>query len=147
MTQIFNTAPAIHSPRILGVDLLSIDVHRDSRGDLGAMEAGQLGFDFRRVFYIRVKSRDAVRGEHAASADQAFMVLIGAVTVDVDNGHVRETIRLADSASALRVRAGVWTRLRDFAQGALLIVASSRSYAETEYFDAPHPELLSPKRQ
>ncbi len=54
---------------IRGVSLVAIEVHKDARGELGVIEAGEaLGFDVRRIFYIKAASADVIRAEHAVSA-------------------------------------------------------------------------------
>jgi hypothetical protein len=128
---------------ISGVELRRVKTHRDARGELAAFESGdELGFELRRVFYIRANPVDAVRAEHAVSADELIVVLAGGVTVDLDNGVERQTLCLGDIGCALLVRAGVWLRLRNFEPATVLMVLASLSYGETRYFERPQPALL-----
>jgi dTDP-4-dehydrorhamnose 3,5-epimerase len=125
---------------------LSFDVvcHCDARGELVAFDRdSNLGFVLQRVFFIRVDFEDAVRAEHACSAEQVLLVLSGAVTVDIDNGRDHCTLQLRGDDRALRVSAGVWLRLRNFRPGTVLSVAASRTYADTVYFDRAQPELIA----
>ena len=127
-----------------GASLFETKMHADSRGELTAFDIGSnLGFELRRVFFIRVEHADAIRAEHACSAEQVIMVLSGAVTVDIANGHEQRTVRLVQGRQALWLSAGVWLRLREFSSGTVLSVAASSSYADTVYFDSPEPDLIS----
>ena len=126
-----------------GVEVYPLEVHRAANGELTALEEDcNLGFPLRRVFYIRADSADAVRSGHATSADEAIIALAGGVTIEVDNGRQKETVRLEDGARALWIQPGVWVLLRGFAPGTLLLVASSRLYAETRHYDTPQPHLI-----
>jgi hypothetical protein len=66
----------------------------------------------------------------------------GAVDVDLDNGQEQASMRLWRSDQALCIHAGVWLRLRNFVDEAIVLVTASRLYAESVYFDHPNPELL-----
>lgn len=128
---------------IQGVSALPLEIHRDHRGDLGVLESGaELGFEIKRVFYIKVEAAGAVRSEHANSATEAIVALAGSVVVDLDNGQERQSITLTDAATVLRVDAGVWLRLRDFAPGSVLMVACSETYANTRSYPSPRPDLV-----
>ena len=59
-----------------------------------------------------------------------------------DNGSEQESHRLTEPDTALIVRAGVWIRLREFGEGARVVVLSSCRYEEVKHFDAPVPALL-----
>lgn len=129
---------------IRGANLFQTTTHIDSRGELTAFEGdSNLGFALRRVFFIRVDLPNTIRAEHACSSAQVIMVLSGAVSVDLDNGRERRTLRLVQGRRVLWLSAGMWLRLRDFLSGTVLSVAASRTYADTVYFDAPQPDLIS----
>src|SRR5437868_2102229 len=129
--------------RLIGVKLVSVPRHTDARGSLIALDEDQsLPFDVRRVYCICQSSAGAVRGEHATSAHCALVALEGTVEVDVDNGEDRDNIQLSRMDQVLCLHAGVWLRLFNFTQGAIVLVASSQRYAESSYYDRPFPELL-----
>jgi dTDP-4-dehydrorhamnose 3,5-epimerase-like enzyme len=128
---------------VKGVWLLPVPIFRDDRGELGVLEAStQLGFEIRRVFFIKVDHANVVRAEHAVSCTQAIIVLSGAVTVDLDDGSERWAVSLDNPAKVLIVEAGVWRRLRDFAPQTIVMMAASLSYADTVNYDVPRPELI-----
>jgi hypothetical protein len=129
---------------IRGASLFQTITHVDSRGELTALDSGSnLGFSLQRVFFIRVDLPSTIRAEHACSAQQVIMVQSGAVSVDIENGRERRTLRLVQGRRALWLSAGMWLRMRDFLAGTVLSVAASQTYADTVYFDAPQPELIS----
>jgi dTDP-4-dehydrorhamnose 3,5-epimerase len=128
---------------IRGAFLFKANAHRDARGELVAFEQGSnLEFALRRVYYINVGSSAVIRAEHACSAEQVIIALAGAVTVDMDNGIEKRSLSLFPGEKALCVRAGVWLRLRSFQTSTILLVAASRAFADTVYFDTPQPNLI-----
>src|SRR4051794_26768496 len=113
---------------VRGVRLLDIDRITDSRGSLLALGSTSLiGFEVKNVFFIRDCPPRGSRAEHATSSDEAIIALSSAVTVDLDNGSERESLRLANPETALIVRSGVWLRLREFTQDTALVVLSSQA--------------------
>ena len=66
------------------------------------------------------------------------------MTVDLNNGDSRMSLRLDDPSTALLVKAGVWLRLRDFLSDCLIAVMAPLPHAETGRFDTPQPHLLPP---
>jgi hypothetical protein len=134
-------APRVHP--VYGTRLVAVPRREDGRGFLIALDRDQsLPFEVRRVYCIYPGAADAVRGEHATSAHCAIVALQGSVEVDVDNGAERASIRLSRTDQALCIHAGVWLRVRDLAPNAIVLVAASRPFAESVYFDRPNRELL-----
>ena len=128
---------------LLGTKVVKLPDHADSRGCLIALDRDQsLPFDVRRVYCIYQGHAKSIRGEHATSAHCALVALQGAVDVDLDNGQEQTSMRLSRSDQALCIHAGIWLRLRNFVDEAIVLVAASRLYAESAYFDHPNPELL-----
>ncbi len=126
-----------------GTKLVKLPDHADSRGCLIALDRDQsLPFDVRRVYCIYQGHPKSIRGEHATSADCALVALQGSVDVDLDNGQEQASMRLSRTDQALCIHAGVWLRLRNFMDEAIVLVAASQLYAESAYFEHPNPELL-----
>jgi hypothetical protein len=143
MTDTTSTPGGKTTRQMQGVEIYPLKAHREPGGELTALEEDcNLGFPLRRVFYIKADSAEAVRAEHASSAEMVLIALVGAVTVEVDNGSQQEAFRLEDGSHALSIRPGVWVRLREFTVGTLLLVASSRLYAETRHYNTPQPHLI-----
>ena len=130
-----------------GVERQPLVRHADPRGVLHAFEQdGPLSFTIRRVFCITQCAPHADRGCHAVTAYQALLAAHGSVSVDLDNGSERMDVRLT-AAELLVVWPGVWLRLHGFSSDAVLVVASSQTFAAVRYFDTPQPGLLESSLQ
>jgi hypothetical protein len=128
---------------IRGVEIRELSVFSDGRGDLVAIENGaNLPFPLRRVFYMAVDDPKIVRARHATSADFLLSAISGSVTVAVDNGEERASIRLRTRARAVWTRPGIYIVLRDFAPQTVLMVCASTRFKDTRYFQAPQPHLI-----
>jgi len=128
----------IRSEIIAGVDLLPQVVHSDSRGNLVSFEEfGNVPFCPKRVFVITVDGPGPARGGHANSCDELISVISGAVTIEIDNGESRRSVRLDGRDEALWIRAGVLIVLKEFAPGTALLVCASERYEDTRHFDCP----------
>jgi len=128
---------------IRGVEIRDLSVFNDGRGDLVAIENGaNLPFPLRRVFYMAVDDPKIVRAQHATSADLFLSPISGSVTVAVDNGEERASIRLRTRARAIWTRPGVYIVLRDFAPQTVLMVCASTHFEDTCYFQTPQPHLI-----
>jgi WxcM-like, C-terminal len=128
---------------VRGVQLVGLHRHGDPRGSLIAFgnDTG-LPFDVKNVYFIHECPPDAVRAEHAVSHHEAIVALSSAVTVDLDNGSERESMRLTGPEAALVVCPGVWLRLREFTPETRLVVLSSVAYGEMRHFPEPQPSLM-----
>ena len=134
-------APKTHP--IYGTRLVAVPQHADERGFLIALDRDQsLPFDVRRVYCIYPGAPGGVRGEHATSAHCALVALQGSVEIDLDNGSERACVRLSRTDQALCIHAGVWLRVHDLSSSAIVLVAASRLFGESVYFDRPDRELL-----
>jgi hypothetical protein len=128
---------------IRGVEVQELSVFNDGRGDLVAIENGaNLPFPLRRVFYMAVDDPKVVRAKHATSANLFFTAIAGSVTVEVDNGEERGSMRLATRVQAVWTRPGIYVVLRAFAPQTVLMVCASTHFNETRYFKAPQPHLI-----
>jgi hypothetical protein len=128
---------------IRGVEVCELAVFNDGRGDLVAIENGaNLPFPLKRVFYMAVDDPKIVRAKHATSADLYLSTISGSVTVAVDNGEERASIRLKTRAGAIWTRPGIYIVLRDFAPQTVLMVCASTHFKDTRYFQAPQPHLI-----
>jgi hypothetical protein len=128
---------------VRGVELLELDRHADARGSLLAFGDGsRIPFEVRNVFFILDCPDDAVRAGHAAASDSLIVALGPGVTVELDNGSEQDSHRLTNPATGLLVRAGVWLRLSEFAEGTRIVVLASKPYGEMHHSDEPQPALL-----
>lgn len=123
---------------IAGARLVPQRPHRDERGALVALEKNQgLPFDLKRVFYIYDVPRKLVRADHCVSAHMLLLPICGSLRVECDNGSETHIFEMDDRETGLHVEPGVLIRLRDFAPGTVLMVASSLPYASTQYATRP----------
>lgn len=126
-----------------GVRLIDLDRHVDPRGSLIAFAGDSpLPYEIKNAYFILDCPPDAVRAEHALSSHTALIALLQQVTVDLDNGTERSSLRLTGPDKALIIRAGVWFRLRGFEQETVLAVLTSEAYADVTQFERPVPALL-----
>jgi dTDP-4-dehydrorhamnose 3,5-epimerase-like enzyme len=140
----FASALEVSKTRSLaGTKLVAVPKHADERGYLIALDRDQsLPFEPRRVYCLYPGVVDAVRGEHATSAHCALLALQGSFEVDLDNGEEKQSVRLSRTDQALCIHAGVWLRLRNLARDAIVLVAASRAFDESVYYDRPNRDLL-----
>jgi hypothetical protein len=100
-----------------------------------------LPFEIKRCFFIWGCPPLGSRAGHSISADIGLLALRGSAIVDLDNGAEKVAVELSEPRQLLCVHAGVWLRLRGFSADAIIGVAASRLYSETEYFPVPRPDL------
>jgi hypothetical protein len=126
-----------------GVSLLDLGRHDDPRGSLLAFGPDSpVPFDVKNVYFILDCPPDAVRAEHAVSGHTALIALHPPVTIDLDNGTERGSLRLTRPDRALLINAGVWFRLREFDRQTALAVLASQVHADMRRFDKPVRALL-----
>jgi hypothetical protein len=129
---------------MLGIELVHPPLHASDSGALVALDRNQnLPFKVQRLFVIFACPEDATRAAHSSTTHQAILAVQGSVTVDLDNGREQATLVLDSVDRVLCIHAGVWLRLRNFSPATIIVVAASKLFSETEYFDRPKTELLS----
>lgn len=108
---------------------------REARGRLVAAEVGApLPFVPRRCFIIMDVPSKRVRGEHAHKKLHQFLLCVrGSVTVRIDDGRRRRTVRLRDPARGLHVPPMVWAAQYDYSTDAVLVVFASAKYDARDY--------------
>ena len=125
--------------RFEGVTSHSVSVHRDHRGALTVFEQGSnLPFDLRRVYIISEANPETARGSQSVSADRVFYVIFGEASLDFDNGHRKLSVRVDRGDVVLRVKPGVWLKLRDLSPEAVVLVFASQRYEHTTAHPEPH---------
>jgi acetyltransferase-like isoleucine patch superfamily enzyme/dTDP-4-dehydrorhamnose 3,5-epimerase-like enzyme len=117
------------------VGVIELPCVRDLRGELTFGEVGQnLPFAPKRVFSVyNVPSRE-VRGEHAhRKCHQVLMCARGSVSVMVDDGRHRDTVRLDRPGLALHIPPMVWASQYQYSSDAMLVVLASDTYDAGDY--------------
>lgn len=107
----------------------------DDRGWLVALEAERnIPFPVRRVYYIYGTRPGVHRGRHAHHRlRQVLVCLNGACTILLDDGRVREEVRLTVNTEGLVLEPMVWHEMYDFSPGCVLIVLADGWYDESDY--------------
>ncbi len=118
------------SPYLSYVDLIS-----DHRGDLMVRQVGStLPFIPQRVFVILNVPGKHIRGDHAhKQLEQYLVALSGAVDVVLDNGKVREFVRLDTPRLGLYVPPMTWCTLYNYSPGAVVMALASEGYDASDY--------------
>ncbi len=137
-----NKVRIVNGTYLIEVSVLQDNINAPASFDL----SGKLPFVCERVFTIKADSGETVRGGHANSCDELIVALSGSVTAYVNNGSEVASIRLDADDKALWVCAGVFIELHEFTPQTVLLVFASRSYRETEHFDAPQRNLISDEK-
>jgi acetyltransferase-like isoleucine patch superfamily enzyme/dTDP-4-dehydrorhamnose 3,5-epimerase-like enzyme len=118
------------------VRLVRLPQFEDLRGSLAVIEiARDLQLPaMERIFFVHSVPNQHVRGEHAhRKCHQVLLCTHGSVSVLVDNGSQRATVRLDDPNHALHVPPRVWASQFSFSPDAVLTVLASHAYDESDY--------------
>jgi dTDP-4-dehydrorhamnose 3,5-epimerase-like enzyme len=115
--------------------LKPLNVHRDHRGGLVAIQAGMdVPFAINRVYYLFGTSAGAERGFHAHRKLQQLAVAVsGSCTFLLDDGAVREEVALDRPDLGLYIGSMVWREMRDFSADCVVMVLASELYDEADY--------------
>ncbi len=118
-----------------GCQVHALTVRGDERGSLIALEAGRdVPFDIARVYYVFGTQPGVARGFHAHVALQQFAVVVsGACTMVLDDGHRRVDVRLDRPDRGLSIPPMVWHEMQEFTLDCVLLVFADALYDETDY--------------
>ena len=117
-----------------GPVLLQLPRHVDGRGSLGVIEAADLPFDIRRIYYLHDVPMGAVRGEHGHKRlQQLILCMHGEVEVVLNDGISQFRFTLSDSSTGLYLPPGLWRRLRFVVPETVVCVLASRPYEREDY--------------
>ena len=107
----------------------------DLRGDLTVAELPDvIPFEVKRYFTVFNVPSTRVRGEHAHRTCHQFMTcLTGAVTLVVDDGGSRASIRLDRPSIGVHVPPMIWAAQYNYSADALLLVLASHRYEMDDY--------------
>jgi len=114
--------------------LISFIPRGDDRGSLVALENHEVGFPIKRVYHIFHTVPGVTRGLHAhRDLRQVAVAVTGSCTFLLDDGTVRETVRLDDPTVGLVINSMVWREMSDFSPDCVLLVLASHNYDESDY--------------
>ena len=127
--------------------LLQLPRHVDGRGSLGVIEATELPFDIRRIYYLHDVPMGAVRGEHGHKRlQQLILCMHGQVEVVLNDGAQQFPFTLSDPGIGLYLPPGLWRRLRFLVPETVVCVLASQPYEKDDYI-YQYEEFLSWARQ
>lgn len=115
--------------------ILEQPVVGDDRGKLVAVEGQRsVPFDIARVYYIFGTEPGAERGVHAhRDLHQWATCVSGSCVLTVDNGRERHEVTLDSPEKGLHIRPMIWRKMRNFSEGAVLLVLASAAYDQADY--------------
>ncbi len=114
---------------IVDVRWIQVRTQVDERGSLTAIEAQDVPFPIRRVFYMHDVTSGSTRGGHAhLDTDQFALAVHGAVRLLVSDGVEAREIFLNTPSAGVYLPRMTWTVLSDFSPGAVCLVLASTQY-------------------
>ena len=118
-----------------GAVLRRFDVYTDLRGSLVAGNfMDEVPFAAKRFFTSYAVPGREVRGEHAHRTCHQFLVCVsGSVSIVVDDGKVREEVRLESPDMGLYLPPMVWSVQYQYSEGGTLLVFASERYDPDDY--------------
>jgi len=126
----------------LKIKTTDFSIKGDSRGSLIAIESNKdIPFDIKRIYYIFDTKPGVVRGHHAhKTLEQMLICVSGSCTIVLDDGEKRSEVVLSDPSTGLYIGANIWHEMKDFSEGAVLLVLASDFYNENDYIRSIHRE-------
>jgi dTDP-4-dehydrorhamnose 3,5-epimerase-like enzyme len=120
---------------VAGVSVRHLPLRRDMRGSLVASEFGEdVPFAPQRSFLVFDVPGSEIRGEHAHRVCHQFLLCVrGACSVIVDDGSVRETVRLDHPTIGIHIPPMVWGAQFKHSADAVLLVLASHAYDPDDY--------------
>jgi len=121
--------------RVAGAKLHRMPLITDLRGALTFGEVGQqLPFEPKRFFVVYDVPNKEIRGEHAHRDLHEFLVCLrGSCAVTLDDGKMREEIRLDSPTIGLHVPPLIWRTHYKYTADAILLVLASDIYRADDY--------------
>ena len=115
----------------------------EDEGYLCFMEKdSQISFDIKRVYFIYDAINNAVRGKHAHKKTKQILFCIkGSITIILDNGSEKETIRLDETNKGIYLDAMMWHEMVEFTKDTVLLVLASEKFDENDYIRDHHTYL------
>ena len=104
-------------------------------GSLSFLEAGlDIPFSIKRIYYIYGVPNHMQRGGHAhRSLSQLLFCPNGTIEILLSDGEERESVMLDRPNKALVIGPGLWRDMVWHTEGAVLCVAASEHYSESDY--------------
>lgn len=107
----------------------------DGSGSLAVLdESSGVPFDIKRVYYIFNVKEGIARGFHAhKQLHQIAICVAGSCRMILDNGIVREEIKMTSPCIGVDIPPMLWHEMYDFTEDCVLVVLASDHYDEADY--------------
>lgn len=130
--------------RVKNCRLVVLPTVTDERGSLSFGEGGvHLPFEVKRLFWTYNIQAGAERSDHAHRTSRMVLFPIGgAWTIELDDGHEKQTLRMDDPGVGIYIPPLVWCRISDFDEHAACISLASDLYDADDYIHS-YDEFLS----
>lgn len=125
----------IKMSNISGVKLIPIHTVVAERGDLSAIELPEvIPFQVKRIFLVHNVSNLEIRGEHAHKLCWQFLIAAsGSITVDVNDGNVKNTYVLDSTDKGLLIPPMIWGVQYNYSKDGSLLVLASHKFDSKDY--------------
>jgi dTDP-4-dehydrorhamnose 3,5-epimerase-like enzyme len=92
-------------------------------------------FNIKRVYYIYdLNNLHAIRGKHAhKELEQVIFCINGSFTLCLDDGELKENIRIDQRHTGIFLGKGLWHTMTAFSKDCVLLVLASDHYRESDY--------------
>ncbi|MEM6812434.1 MAG: FdtA/QdtA family cupin domain-containing protein [Pseudomonadota bacterium] len=116
-------------------ELIDIPTFTDDRGTLSVIEAEkELGFSFKRIYYLYNINENAQRGAHAhKNLKQCMIAMAGEFKASIYKDGELYEFHLKSPGQALIIPPGCWRDLKEFSKDAVCLVGASEPYEEDDY--------------
>lgn len=117
------------------IKVIDFTILGDEHGSLISLEQyANIPFEVKRVYYIFDTKKNVSRGFHAHRHLQQVAVCVkGSCRFVLDDGKIREEVRLDSPLKGLYIDSNKWREMHDFSEDCVLIVLASEFYDESDY--------------
>jgi UDP-2-acetamido-3-amino-2,3-dideoxy-glucuronate N-acetyltransferase len=107
----------------------------DDRGGLAVVESKKtFPFEIKRIYSIYGTKQGVARGFHAhKKLHQVAFCVSGSCEMLLDNGYIKETIKLNSPLRGVEIPPLVWHEMHNFSDDCVLMVLASEYYDEADY--------------
>ncbi|CAN1485211.1 WxcM-like, C-terminal [Candidatus Nanopelagicaceae bacterium] len=98
------------------------------------LDAPDLPFNPRRLYWIHSVPKDESRGNHAhKELNQFFVALKGEVSIEISSNKQKEVVTLDCDSKILVLKSGYWRKLFNFSPDAVILVGADSEYNSNDY--------------
>ena len=92
-------------------------------------------FNIKRVYYInKLGKPKSIRGKHAhKKLSQIIFCINGSFNLHLDDGAVRQKIKMRDPYTGIKLGPMLWHEMTDFSDNCVILVLADNFYKESDY--------------